>query len=80
MYDENWSLLDSRFMKKAEEVKPGEKMTFHAHVVEVVEPRGNHGNSTSLYTARNSNRSFQQLHEKNVLNDLKLHKPVVKGT
>ncbi|KAI4370139.1 hypothetical protein MLD38_018519 [Melastoma candidum] len=76
LYDENWNLLDSRFMKKSEEVKPGEKLTFHAHVVEVVEPRGNHGNSSSSYTARNGRLSFPKLHDKKVPNDLKSHKPM----
>lgn len=42
LFDVTKKLIDSKFLKKDEDIRSGESFTFDAHLVDIGEPEGNH--------------------------------------
>ncbi|XP_031390016.1 uncharacterized protein LOC116202562 isoform X2 [Punica granatum] len=78
LYDESWKLLESRFLKKGEEVRSGETMEFHGLLVEVGECKGNNKTVLDMNAKGSSCSSFQKLEAPNQRIDINVGRAVVK--
>lgn len=79
LYDESWKLLESRFLKKGEEVRSGETIDFHGHLVEIGERKENHKTLPVMNAGGHSCSSFRKLEMPKQQDDISMGRPVLKG-